>query len=64
MPILMVLAERDQISDNDDNADFFMRLPSRQKELLTYGGAIHILEFSPERETFFADLARWIRRQD
>jgi alpha-beta hydrolase superfamily lysophospholipase len=64
MPILMVLAEEDKISDNDDNAGFLRRLPSRHKRLLTYSGAIHILEFSRERETFFADLARWIRRHD
>jgi alpha-beta hydrolase superfamily lysophospholipase len=61
MPILMVLAEKDKISDNDGNTDFFRRLPSRRKKLLTYSDAIHILEFSREREAFFANLAEWVQ---
>jgi alpha-beta hydrolase superfamily lysophospholipase len=64
MPILMLLAEKDKISDSDDSAAFFKRLPSRQNKLLTYPDAIHILEFSREREAFFADLAQWIREFD
>jgi alpha-beta hydrolase superfamily lysophospholipase len=46
---------------NDGNMRFFMALPSQQKRLLMYADAIHILEFSHEREAFFADLADWIR---
>ena len=47
-----------------DNAAFFKRLPSRQNKLRIYPDAIHILEFSREREAFFADLAQWIREFD
>jgi len=59
MPVLMAIAEKDTICDNPANRRFFADLPSKNKRVLSYGDAEHILEFSRERETFFRDLARW-----
>ena len=59
MPVFMALAGKDGICDNGQNRAFFDRLPSKHKRLVTYRGARHILEYSSERETFFADLKGW-----
>ena len=60
MPVFMALAGTDRICDNEKNRAFFERLPSTHKRLVTYRGARHILEFSSEKEIFFADLKKWL----
>lgn len=59
-PVFMALAGKDRISHNRKNETFFRRIPAAHKKLATYTNATHILEFSPERETFFQDLSEWI----
>jgi alpha-beta hydrolase superfamily lysophospholipase len=59
-PLFMALAARDVISDNERNTRFFQAAASRKKRLVTYPDATHILEFSPEKEHFFRDLAEWL----
>ncbi|MDP8249205.1 MAG: alpha/beta fold hydrolase [Candidatus Tritonobacter lacicola] len=63
MPVFMALAGNDRICDNGKNRAFFKRLPSIYKRLITYRGARHILEFSKEREAFFADLQGWFEEE-
>ncbi len=60
MPVFMVLAQDDQISDNRENTDFFNELPSDTKRLITYDHAVHIIEFSRDRDLFFEDLLEWL----
>ena len=56
----MALAGGDRICDNVRNRAFFHRIPSNHKLLVEYSGARHILEFSEERDRFFAELRRWL----
>jgi hypothetical protein len=51
----------DQISDNKDNGEFFDDLSNAGNVLKTYDKALHILEFSVEKDRFFADLKEWFR---
>jgi alpha-beta hydrolase superfamily lysophospholipase len=60
MPVFVALAGADPISDSEKNSAWFESLPSARKVLIRYGSARHILEFSPERDRFFADLDRWL----
>lgn len=62
MPIWIGTAGKDPIADNARNLAWISQLPSRSKTLVHYQNARHILEFSEERERFFADLADWLAR--
>lgn len=62
MPVFMAMAGRDRICDNRHNHEFSDRLPAREKELHMFESAVHILEFSDEREAFFKALASWFRK--
>ena len=64
MPVFMALAHKDPICDNAGNRRFYANLPAQDKLLTSYEDAEHILEFSREREAFFADLAAWFRIHD
>ena len=59
MPVFMALAGRDQICDNQGDRDFIDRLPAVTKRCLVYDEAIHILEFSRQKQEFFSDLYSW-----
>ena len=59
MPIFMALAGGDPICNNELNTQFFAELGNSENVLREYTGARHILEFSSEKEAFFADLKRW-----
>ncbi|MBL0715982.1 MAG: alpha/beta fold hydrolase [Desulfosarcina sp.] len=63
MPIYMALAGEDPICDNPRNIRFFEKLPADDKMLVIYEDARHILEFSPEKERFLADLIFWLARE-
>jgi alpha-beta hydrolase superfamily lysophospholipase len=60
MPLLLMLAGRDRIIDNRRVLDFCERSPSAHKTLIEYANAAHTLEFEPDPQPYFADLARWI----
>jgi alpha-beta hydrolase superfamily lysophospholipase len=62
MPIFVGIAAEDPICNNRRNKGFFGKLPARDKTLIEYEDARHILEYSPERERYFADLADWLER--
>lgn len=62
-PLLVAMAGDDPICDNARNRQLFERVTT-QKEIRTYSGARHILEFSNAREAFLDDLAAWFVRQE
>jgi alpha-beta hydrolase superfamily lysophospholipase len=62
MPMFVALAGRDTICNLRRIRTFFGAVPARIKQLIEYSQARHILEFSPERDRFFADLRRWLER--
>jgi alpha-beta hydrolase superfamily lysophospholipase len=60
MPLLLMLAGRDRIVDNRRTRAFFYRTGAVRRTLIEYPHAAHTLEFEPEPERYFADLADWI----
>jgi alpha-beta hydrolase superfamily lysophospholipase len=60
MPLLLVLAGRDRIVSNLKTRAFFFRTTTAQRTLLEYPNAAHTLEFEPDPEPYFRDLAEWI----
>jgi len=62
MPVFMAIAGMDRICNNGRNKDFFATIASERKQWIEYSRAVHILEFSPDRDEFFGDLADWLTR--
>jgi len=62
MPLMTAVAGGDRICDNEKNQRFFDRLPARKKEEHLYPKAVHILEYSDEKDAFFSDLAAWLNK--
>jgi alpha-beta hydrolase superfamily lysophospholipase len=62
-PTLLLLAEHDRIIDNARTRHFLDRFPCSEREVITYPGAHHTLEFEPEPERFIADVITWLERQ-
>jgi len=63
LPILLLLAEHDRITDNTRTRAFVERFPAADKEVHEYAGAHHTLEFESDPEPFLGDLLRWLDRQ-
>ncbi len=59
-PLLLMLAGRDRIIDNRRVRDFYTRVASENKSLIEYPSAAHTLEFEPDPQPYFNDLANWI----
>jgi alpha-beta hydrolase superfamily lysophospholipase len=59
-PVLMMLAGRDRIIDNEGTRRYFGRLVTATKQLIEYPAAQHTLEFEPNRDEFIIDLIRWL----
>ncbi len=62
-PLLAAMAGDDPICDNRRNNQVLERV-NAEKQLRTYTGARHILEFSGARGAFLDDLAAWYRSQE
>jgi alpha-beta hydrolase superfamily lysophospholipase len=62
MPLLLMLAGRDRIVANRPTRKFFARAGGASKTLIEYPNATHTLEFEPEPERYFADLANWLAK--
>jgi alpha-beta hydrolase superfamily lysophospholipase len=60
IPILLLLAERDQILDNPGVRAFVEKFPTPDKTIIEYPEAHHTLEFEPEGHAFVGDILRWI----
>jgi alpha-beta hydrolase superfamily lysophospholipase len=63
LPVLMACAGRDEICDNARNRRFLESLPSPARRLVEYPRAKHILEWSVQRDDFFADLRRFLESE-
>ncbi len=61
-PVLLVTAGRDRMIRNARTKHFLSTLASDDKTALEYRTAAHTLEFEPDPEPFYADLADWIAR--
>jgi alpha-beta hydrolase superfamily lysophospholipase len=61
VPTFVALAGGDRLSDNHRTLALLRRSPAVMRAV-TYPEATHILEYSSEKDRFFADLADWIRQ--
>lgn len=59
-PVLMMLAGRDRIIDNEEMHRFYERIASRDKRLIEYPDACHTLEFERNPEPFITSLIEWL----
>ena len=60
--MLLLLAERDRIIDNERTRLYVERFASTDKQTIEYAGADHTLEFEPNPDTFIGDVRRWLER--
>jgi alpha-beta hydrolase superfamily lysophospholipase len=63
IPTLLMLAGHDRIVDNVATHRFFHRLPTFDKNVITYAEAHHTLEFEPDPSWIIAEIVRWLDRQ-
>ncbi|MFV2068436.1 MAG: alpha/beta fold hydrolase [Pirellulales bacterium] len=61
VPTLLMLAEKDPISDNRKLREFAGRSGNARYTVIEYPGASHTLEFEPDPSQYFHDLAAWCR---
>ena len=59
-PVLMMLAGRDRIVDNDATRRLFNLFASTDKQVIVYETAAHTLEFEIDPEPMRRDLIRWL----
>ena len=62
LPVLLLLAGRDRIIDNDRTRRFVGRFAG-PTEVIEYPDAHHTLEFEPDPERHIQDLVGWLQRQ-
>lgn len=62
VPVLLLLAEQDQIIDNTATRQFVERFASADKTVIEYPQAHHTLEFEPDPSRFLDDLISWLNR--
>lgn len=60
MPVLLLLAGKDQIIHNERTRRFVESLAHPDKMIRTYREAQHTLEFEPDSERFLGDIERWL----
>ncbi len=61
-PVLLLLAGRDRIIDNQPTRDLVAKFAG-PKEIVEYPAAHHTLEFEPNPERHITDLLNWLGRQ-
>ena len=59
VPVLLMLASNDPITDNPRTREFVGRLGHAQKRIIEYPEASHTLEFEDDPSQYFRDLAAW-----
>lgn len=60
IPTLLMLAENDQIVDNEATQNLAARLRTSQRTIRTWPNARHTLEFEPQRDQIFNELIHWL----
>jgi alpha-beta hydrolase superfamily lysophospholipase len=63
VPVLLLLAGRDRIIDNDRTRAYLGRFGSTDRQVIEYPEAHHTLEFEPDPMPVFSDLLAWFDRQ-
>ena len=59
-PLLLMLAGRDRIVDNEQTLAFINTFPSEDKTVFEYPEAHHTLEFESDPSVYARDLAAWL----
>jgi alpha-beta hydrolase superfamily lysophospholipase len=62
IPVLLLLAGKDRIIDNDLTRRYVERFATDDKEILEYPGASHTLEFEADPNSFIQDIRAWLDR--
>jgi alpha-beta hydrolase superfamily lysophospholipase len=62
VPVLLMLAGRDRIINNDRTRAFFDSFASTDRKVIEYPEAHHTLEFEAEPEKFIGDLREWLEK--
>jgi alpha-beta hydrolase superfamily lysophospholipase len=62
-PLLMMLAGRDRIVDNERVRAVFDRFASQPKDVILYADAEHTLEFEDSPKPIFDDVVRWLNQR-
>lgn len=62
VPVLLMLAGRERIVDNDRTRAFFRRIAASDKVCLEYPDAGHTLEFEEDPSQYLEDLRAWVTR--
>jgi acylglycerol lipase len=60
LPVLVMLAGRDEIIDNVATASYVRQFATPNLSLTEYPNARHTLEFEPDRDEFIDDLIGWL----
>src|SRR5262249_11497602 len=63
VPVVLFLAGRDRIIDNDRTRQFVESFAATDKEIIEYPEAHHTLEFEPDPSTFPTDLIHWLEKR-
>ncbi|TWT98710.1 alpha/beta fold hydrolase [Neorhodopirellula pilleata] len=63
IPMLLMLADADPITDNESTRAFVSKMGSEDKSVMVYHDASHTLEFEPDPSGYLNDLTRWCVRQ-
>ncbi|MEZ6090596.1 MAG: alpha/beta fold hydrolase [Pirellulaceae bacterium] len=63
LPVLLMLASSDPITDNASTRAFVERMHHPDRTIIEYANASHTLEFEDDPSQYFKDLADWCRRQ-
>jgi alpha-beta hydrolase superfamily lysophospholipase len=64
VPTLLMLAEHDQIIDNERTRRFVQSFAAPDKQIIEFAGAQHTLEFEPEPDRFIDELIHWLRKHE
>jgi alpha-beta hydrolase superfamily lysophospholipase len=62
-PVLLMLAGKDRIIDNEATRRFVERFPTPERRIIEYPEAYHTLEFEPDPEGYLGDLLAWLGDQ-
>ena len=62
-PVLLLLAGRDRIIDNQETRVLMTRFGTSHLTSICYPDACHTLEFEPNRAAIFSDLTEWLRQR-
>ncbi len=64
VPVFMMLAEHDEIVDNERLERYQAELGCMSKQMKVYAGAHHTLEFESDPGSIFRDMTNWFSRFD